>query len=377
MPEAQDTKRDRELIAEVREAARGLGLTGEIVFARPHGSGHINDTLLVEMSTNGAPVRYVLQRVNTRIFRDPERLMENMDRVIRHLAAKASARGDRNALELLRASDGAPFFRASNGNVWRGFNLLPGRSHDVVLSLDLAREAARAFGAFQCDLADFPPPRLHDTIPYFHDTPRRFEALEQAVAEDRVGRAKEVRHEIEFARARREMAGRLMALQLAGRLPERITHNDTKVNNVLIADETGRAVAVTDLDTVMPGLVHYDFGDLVRTSACAAPEDERDLSRVFLRFDYFEALLRGYLDAAGGFLTAEERRWLPFSGALITLEIGVRFLTDHLQGDVYFKIHRPNHNLDRARAQFRLVESIELQLSRMEDLLGQMQGTEK
>ena len=355
------------------EVADALEIPGRVLRAVPHGSGHINDTYAVDLAANGARVRHVFQRINHHVFREPEKLMENIDRVLAHLAAKARGRAQVRPLELLRSGAGAPFCRTADGNYWRAFRFIRGaRSHDLVDSVALAHEAARAFGAFQRDLADLPAPRLHETIPNFHDTPRRFEALERAIAEDRAGRVSGVRREIEFARARREDAGRLIGLLRAGRLPERITHNDTKLNNVLISDADGRAVCVIDLDTVMPGLVHYDFGDLVRTSACPAPEDETNLDRVVLRFEYFEAILRGYLEAAGEFLTGEERRHLPFSAALITLEIGVRFLTDHLEGDHYFKIHRPGHNLDRARAQFRLVESIESQMDEMNRLLDRL-----
>ncbi len=358
------------LLPILAEVAEGLSIPGRVLRASPHGSGHINDTYAVDLAVNGASVRHVFQRINHHVFREPEKLMENIDRVVAHLAAKARGRSCAVPLELLRGESGAPFCRTADGHYWRAFRYIGGaRSHDLVDSVALAHEAARAFGAFQRDLADLPPPRLHETIPDFHNTPRRFQALETAIAEDRVGRVRHVRREIEFARARREAAGRLVGLLRDGRLPERITHNDTKLNNVLISDADGRAVCVIDLDTVMPGLVHYDFGDLVRTSACPAPEDETDLDRVVMRFEYFEAILRGYLEAAGDILSDEERRHLPFSAALITLEIGVRFLTDHLEGDHYFKIHRPGHNLDRARAQFRLVESIESQLDRMDALL--------
>lgn len=355
------------------EVAEALRLPGRFVRAIPYGSGHINDTFAVDFACGGDVRRFIFQRINHRVFREPEKLMENIDRVLAHIAAKRGATSDGVRLELLRSATGAPYCRTSDGAYWRAFPFIAGaRSHDVAGAPSLAREAARAFGAFQRDLADLPPPRLHETIPHFHDTPRRFEALERAIAEDRLGRARAAQREIDFARARRAAADRLLSLQRSGLLPERITHNDTKINNVLISDADGTAVCVIDLDTVMPGLVHYDFGDLVRTSTCLAPEDETRLDRVSMRFDYFEAILRGYLETAGDFLTPEERRHLPFGGILITLETGVRFLTDHLEGDRYFKIHRPNHNLDRARAQFRLVESIESQLDRMNDLLERL-----
>jgi Ser/Thr protein kinase RdoA (MazF antagonist) len=231
------------------------------------------------------------------------------------------------------------------------------RSVEQVQSAAQCFEVGRAFGRFQKDLTGMPGPRLHETIPHFHYTPRRFAALESAIAADVAGRVKLAGPEIEFALARKGIASRLLD---AG-LPERITHNDTKINNVLLDDNTGEGVCVIDLDTVMPGLALYDFGDMVRTAANTAPEDERDLAQVRMRFDYFDPLLRGYLAAAGAFLTREEKRLLPFSGQLITFEIAIRFLSDYLAGDTYFKVHRDGHNLDRARAQFRLLESIEQQ----------------
>ncbi len=239
------------------------------------------------------------------------------------------------------------------------------RSYDAVESTGQAYEAGKAFGKFQQMLADLPQPRLHESIPDFHHTPKRFDALEKAIDSDVVNRAASSRPEIEFALAHRSMVSRL----LDANLPERVTHNDTKLNNVLIDNETGEGICVIDLDTVMPGLAAYDFGDMVRTTTSPAKEDEQDLSKVRMDFAMFDALLRGYLDAAGDFLTAGEKEVLTFSGKLITFEIGIRFLTDHLSGDTYFKVHRPGHNLDRARTQFKLVESIEAQEGSMERLV--------
>jgi len=234
-----------------------------------------------------------------------------------------------------------------------------------VESAGQAFQAARAFGQFQKWLADLPAPRLHDTIPDFHHTPKRFAALEKAIAADAANRAKLAQPEIEFALRHREMCGVLLA---AG-LPERVTHNDTKFNNVMLDDATGQGICVIDLDTVMPGLALYDFGDMVRTTTSPAKEDERDLSKVTMQFPMFEALARGYLSTAADCLTSAEKKFLPFSGKLITFEIGIRFLTDFLAGDVYFKVHREGHNLDRCRTQFKLVESIEQQEPEMNRLV--------
>jgi Ser/Thr protein kinase RdoA (MazF antagonist) len=259
----------------------------------------------------------------------------------------------------------------AGGETWRAYRFIENaRTYDAVTSAEQAFQAARAFGRFQQQLASLPPPRLHETIPDFHHTPKRFAALEQAIAADAKGRAALARAEIEFARSRQSIAGVLLG---AG-LPERITHNDTKFNNVLLDDTTGEAVCIIDLDTVMPGLALYDFGDMVRTTTSPAAEDEQDLSKVTLKFPLFEALVRGYLESAGGFLTPAEKQHLAFSGKLITFETGIRFLADYLAGDTYFKVHREGHNLDRCRTQFKLVESIERQEEQMNRTVESITG---
>ena len=244
-----------------------------------------------------------------------------------------------------------------------------GRTYDAVETTQQAFQAAKAFGQFQQMLASLTAPRLHDTIPDFHHTPKRFSALEQAIAADAANRAILARPEIEFALAHQSITGVL----LDANLPERVTHNDTKFNNVLLDDDTGEGICVIDLDTVMPGLALYDFGDMVRTTTSPAQEDERDLAKVTMQFPMFEALVRGYLASTAGFLTKAEKQHLAFSGKLITFEIGIRFLTDYLAGDTYFKVHRDGHNLDRCRTQFKLVESIEHQEEKMERLVESIQ----
>jgi aminoglycoside phosphotransferase (APT) family kinase protein len=257
----------------------------------------------------------------------------------------------------------------ADGNFWRAYHFIENaRTYDSVQSPAQAFQAAKAFGEFQRMLADLPAPRLHDTIPDFHHTPKRFAALERAIAADVAGRAILAKPEIDFALARKSICGVLLD---AG-LPERVTHNDTKINNVMLDDDTGEGICVIDLDTVMPGLVLYDFGDMVRTATSPGPEDERDLSKVNLQFPLFEALARGYLTSAAGFLTKEEKKHLAFSGKLITFEIGLRFLTDYLSGDTYFKVHREGHNLDRCRTQFKMVASIEQQEEQMVKLIGSL-----
>ena len=276
--------------------------------------------------------------------------------------------GDLYAWE--QGRDGAPFFRDADGGFWRCYVFVDRAvTYDIIETTQQAAMGAATFGEFQNDLADLPG-RLNETIPDFHNTPKRLEALKRAMREDKMGRLKEVRPETEFMLAHEADCSKLLKLYAAGAIVERVTHNDTKLNNVLIDENGGGGICVIDLDTTMPGLPHYDFGDMLRTGTSPAAEDERDLSKVGMRFEMFEALLRGYLSTAGKFLNKEEKALLPFSGILLTLETGIRFLTDYLEGDVYFKTHRPGHNLDRCRTQIELVRSMEAQMGKMERLCG-------
>jgi Ser/Thr protein kinase RdoA (MazF antagonist) len=356
--------------------ARAFELPGEAVAFEPYGSGHINETWVV--SLRGGPVRRViLQRVNTSVFRDPGGLMANIARVTRHLAGKLAGAPDagRRALSLIPTLEGADFLDDGEGSVFRAYPFVEGaRSRDALTSPRQAFEAARAFGTFQRLLSDLPPPRLAETIPCFHDTPRRLARFREVVAGDPANRAAAVADEIAFVLSREPLAGSLATLQTAGLLAERVTHNDTKVNNVLLDDVTGEGICVIDLDTVMPGLLLHDFGDLVRTAASPTAEDERDLSKVVVSVPMFEALAAGYLGAAGSVLSPLERGLLVVAGKLLTYEVGTRFLTDHLEGDVYFRIHRPGHNLDRARTQFTLLRSLEENEESLSRLVERLSG---
>ena len=327
----------------------------------------------VPFDQGGVRLHYVLQRINRNVFRKPEQVMENMDRVTRHLLAKIHAEKvetRKRTIRLLRTFANQPCVTDERGDVWRAYIFVENaRAYDVLETPEQAFKVAQAFGEFQCNLVDLPGPRLHETIPDFHNTPKRLEALRQAIRRDPVGRERRVRREIDFIMKRADETERLLRLQAEGAIPERITHNDTKVNNILIDDLTGDGICVIDLDTVMPGLSLYDFGDMVRAGTSPAEEDEVDLAKVGMRFEMYEALYRGFLSSAGSFLTEAERENLPFSGKLITFEIAIRFLTDYLEGDVYFKVKRPEHNLERCRNQLRMVESIEEQSKRMKDLL--------
>ena len=357
----------------LRAVASAFRLGGTYCGGAPHGNGHINDTYVVSFEQGGVTTRYILQRINENVFRNVEVVMENIARVTAHAGRRAIASGApdaiRRALTLIPTRAGGNLHRDASG-AWRCYIFIEGaKSYDVITEPGLAREGARAFGEFQRLLSDLPGGRLRETIPHFHDTRRRFEALRQAVAEDRVGRVKEARPEIALVMERESMVDVVLNLLARGEIPERVTHNDTKLNNVLLDNETQEGICVIDLDTVMPGSALYDFGDLVRTSTSPAAEDETDLAKVTMQLPMFEALVKGYLATAGGFLTPAERALLPFAGKLITFEIGLRFLTDWLEGDVYFKIKRPRHNLDRLRTQFKLVESIEAQLPAMQALV--------
>jgi Ser/Thr protein kinase RdoA (MazF antagonist) len=356
----------------VAAAARAFSIEGEFAGAAPYGSGHINDSYCARFRRNGSQSRTILQRINRHVFKNPVALMENIERVTAHLARQVAGRPDRDrrVLQLIPTRSGSALHVDEHGDYWRAYIFIDrATTYDSVESAEQAFQAAKAFGEFQRLLADLPSPRLHDTIPDFHHTPKRFGALEQAIAADLAGRAATAAPEIDFALARKSLAGVLVD---AG-LPERVTHNDTKINNVLLDDATGEGTCVIDLDTVMPGLAAYDFGDMVRTATCTSAEDEQDLSKVEMQYPLFEALARGYMSTAGEFLTAEEKESLAVAGKLITFEIGIRFLTDYLNGDTYFKIHRQGHNLERTRAQFKLLESIEQHESQMRTLLRSLQ----
>jgi Ser/Thr protein kinase RdoA (MazF antagonist) len=337
---------------------------GTLVEAAPHGSGHINETYAATYDQAGTPVRYIHQRINGHVFKDPARLMDNVSRVLGHAATRLVGRPDasRRTLTLVPARDGRPYVVDADAAMWRTYLFIERtRTFDIVETPAQAEAAARAFGQFQSVLADLPGERLHDTIPDFHHTRKRFDAFAAAVQADVCNRAHACADLIEIARAHEPDADRLLAASAAGDVPERVTHNDTKINNVMMDVTTGEALCVVDLDTTMPGLAPIDFGDMVRTATNAAAEDEPDPARVVSRPEMFEALVRGYLSAAGTFLRPTEVAWLAFAGQLLAFEQALRFLGDHLQGDVYYRIHRPGHNLERARAQLALMTSIERQ----------------
>lgn len=358
-----------------------LVIEGEFISAVPYGSGHINDTFAASYAVP-APAgprrrRYIHQRINQEVFKDPAALMNNVARVTRHVRDKLEADGtediERRVLSLVPTRHGVDYVIDGDGGYWRTYLFIEGAStYDVVETPAQAREVARAFGEFQNQLADLEAPPLVDTIPDFHNTPLRRGALRRAVEADAVARVAGAADEIRRLESYAPLADALLSLFQQELFPLRVAHNDTKINNVMIDDQTGEAVCVIDLDTVMPGLALDDFGDLVRTSSCFAREDTRDLSRVVVELPIFEALAQGYIAAAGKFLTDTEIDSLVLSGKLMTYESALRFLTDHLEGDTYFRVHREGHNLDRARVQLALLDSIVAQQSEMEKIVARI-----
>ena len=362
--------------------ATAFALSGEFRRGAPYGSGHINDTFAIECDRAGTVARYIFQRINERVFRNVPALMENVQRVTTHVGRRLTEAGvsdvSRRALTLVPARDGGAYHRDAAGNTWRCYIFIEGaRTHDVVTSPRQASAAARAFGEFQKLLVDLPGGRLHETIPFFHHTRRRFDALQRALSADAHNRAATAREAIAFALAQEPLVDVLLNLQARGEIPERVTHNDTKLNNVMLDDVTQEGVCVIDLDTVMPGIALNDFGDMVRSATNAAAEDERDLTKVEARLPIFEGLVEGYLGAGRSFLNEAEVAHLVTAGSVITFEIGIRFLTDFLEGDVYFKTKRPGHNLDRAQNQFALVRSLAAQRSTMEAIVARHAAAER
>lgn len=346
-----------EVLTAFRFAARPLS-------CEPYGNGHINRTYLV---TTEAGPDYILQRVNRRVFRDVPALMGNIQAVTEHLRSKDA--NPRHVLRLIPTTDGAVFHVDAEGEYWRLYDFITDSlCLDRPETPDDFSQSGLAFGQFQNSLADFPADSLHETIPHFHDTPDRYLKLHQAVRENAAGRLQEVQPELDFVLQREQEAGVMVGMLKKGELPLRVTHNDTKLNNVMLDRATRKALCVIDLDTVMPGLAGNDFGDSIRFGASTAAEDEKDLSLVTMSLELYEHYARGFLSACGQRLTQAEIETLPMGAKLMTLECGVRFLTDYLNGDIYFATHRPGHNLDRCRTQFKLVEDMEHKWAQMHAL---------
>ena len=343
-------------------AASAFDFGGPMVCDPHHyGEGHINDTFVVWRANHTK--RFILQRINTDTFTDPAGLMENICGVTRHLRTKIQAEGGdpgRECLNVIPTLSGAAYYIDSEGNAWRSYDFVENTVclQQVGCEADF-RTVAETLGKFQNQLADYPASTLHETIARFHDTPNRYANFEKALAADALGRAKTIAPEIAFIHAREKDCHVLLDQLAAGEIPLRVTHNDTKINNVLLDEATGKGICVIDLDTVMPGLSAYDFGDSIRTGANDCAEDEPDQSKVHFDLHLYEVFAKGYLSTAGSTMHTAEKRSLAWGAKLMTLECGIRFLTDYLEGDHYFHIARPDHNLDRARTQFTLVRQME------------------
>lgn len=359
-----------ELVRNISRIGAQFAIEGEFVGGEEVESGHINTTYLAAFRDDeGEIARYIFQRINEHVFHEPLVVMKNIERVTRHINRKVYRKKrdfGGQTLNLYPGRDGKNCVAGPAGGIWRCYNYIEGcRTYGVVENTRQAYQAARAFGAFQDLVSDLPIDQVAVTIPDFHNTPKRYATLMEAVREDPLDRAAGVQDEIDMIRSRENITGVLLDHLKEGRLTERVTHNDTKLNNVMIDEDTDEAVCVIDLDTVMPGLALYDFGDLIRGATSPVAEDEPDVTKVEMRLAMFEAIVEGYLETARNFLTPLEIELLPFSAKVISLETGMRFLTDHLLGDHYFKVQREGHNLDRCRTQLALVRSIEDQEDRM------------
>ncbi len=329
-----------------------FGVRGEGISTEEIKIGNVNRTFLARVPGGG---RYILQRINTYAFRRPEEVMANAEAVTDRIRA---LRPGRACVHFFRAADGRPFFYDENGGFWRVCNYIDSVTYDRTDDAEIAREAGRAFGEFQTMMSGYDASTLFETIPSFHDTRVRFAALRAAAERDAGGRAASVRGELAWLLANEDRACLLTDLYRAGKLPLRVTHNDTKINNVLFDRETGKALTVIDLDTVMPGLMGHNFGDAVRFAACSAPEDCEDTDRVRLDTDVFTAFSEGFLPTVRDTLTRDELSTLARSPFTLTAELAARFLTDYLDGDVYFNVRYPEHNLRRTRCQIALAKDM-------------------
>ena len=350
-----------------------LGDNTEVVSVEPYGSGHINDTFRLEVKEDGQEKLYILQRMNKDIFKNQKELMENILQVTSFLTDKIKAQGgdpNRETLQVIPTKEGKSYLIEANGDGWRVYPFITDSlSFDKADTPEAMKKSGYAFGNFQYLLSDFPAEKLHETIPDFHNTVDRYAKFEQAVQEDVMGRAKKVEAEINFIREREKDCHYFGDLLAAGEIPLRVTHNDTKLNNIMIDNRTRKGICVIDLDTVMPGLAMNDFGDSIRFGASTAAEDEKDLSKVSCSMELFDLYAKGYIEGCAGRLTRKEIELMPMGAKTMTFECGMRFLTDYLQGDTYFKVHREGHNLDRCRTQFKLVEDMEQKWYTMQEIV--------
>lgn len=350
------------------KVCRAFGIKGRLTGTKVLTDGHINTTVCAVFENGGEEKKYLVQKINTHVFKDPDALMQNIVNVTHFLRKKIRASGgdpERETLHFLKTADGELYFEDETG-CWRIYRFIDDSyTYNMIDSVEVFRNAGESFGRFQKLLNDYPSETLKETIPDFHNTPKRIENLEKSAEADVCARIAGVQNEIDFAVSRKDRAGLALKLCENGEIPLRVTHNDTKLNNILFDAKSHRGICVIDLDTIMPGLSLYDFGDAIRFGAKTADEDEPDLSKVSVSLELYEAYTRGYLSSCAAALTRAEVDSLAYSAFLMTYECGVRFLTDYLDGDVYFKIAYPEHNLVRARNQFKMVEEIEKKLDEM------------
>lgn len=344
---------------------------GTVASIKPFGSGHINDSYKVNTTPESSP-DYVLQRINHHIFSNVPELTSNILKVSNHISKKLAGHADLRHFKIIRliqTRDGHFFHHDSEGNYWRLYDFVRGSiSYDEVANAELAYEGGMAFGIFQFLASDIDPLSLYEILPDFHNIAKRLTKFRDTVSHNPANRAKETKQEISFVETRSEEMHTILRLGEQGRIPLRVTHNDTKFNNILF-NSGNKAISVVDLDTVMPGYILYDFGDAIRTGASTAPEDEADLSKVHIDLKLFEAYSKGYLEIARSFLNRDETDHLAFSAKFMTYIIGLRFLTDYIDGDRYYKTGFPGHNLQRARAQFKLLQSMEQNFSQMQGII--------
>ncbi len=357
------------------EAIEQFQIDGKLMREEPYGHGHINDTFLLTFLIKDKNIlRVILQRMNHEVFKKPAQLMENIWNVTSFLKKKIMAQGGdpkRETLNVIETRDGLSLYIDSRGYYWRAYSFVEDTmSFDIVERPEDFYESGVAFGKFQSMLSDYPAETLHETIVGFHDTKARFHKFQEIVKADPMGRGSLVKKEIEFVQERRETAEILGRMQALGELPLRVTHNDTKLNNVLLDNKTRKAICVIDLDTVMPGLAVNDFGDSIRFGASTGAEDEKDLRKIECDLQLFECYTRGFIEGCKGKLTKKELEMLPMGAKVMTFECGMRFLTDYLEGDIYFKIHREDQNLDRCRTQLKLVEDMEKKWEKLMNIVN-------
>lgn len=357
----------------VKEIIDVFTFKGEFVSESYHKVGNINDTFIISFREANNIKKYILQRINDNVLKNPKRLMENVEKVTSHILEKVKlANGDvlRETLNLVRTSLGESYYRCSDGHYWRAFLFIEGaRTYNKVEKPEHIYEAGKALGRFQNQLADFNAEELFEVIEDFHNTPKRYNNFLEAVEKDSVNRVKDSLDEIKFIMDRADDLSKLVNLLNDGKLPLRCTHNDTKINNIMIDDETGKAVCLIDLDTVMPGLSLYDFGDAIRSGCSTADEEEKDLNKINFDMELYGNFIKGLLEESKNTLNKYEIENIAFSAKLITIELAMRFLTDYLNGDTYFRVAEENQNLYRTRNQLKLALEIEKNLEKMNEII--------